>query len=265
VIDSHTHLDHLDGIAELGGADAVVERALAAGVQGMVSIGCGADSIRATLEIARRHDRVVRVAAGVHPLSAAAFDVADFPEIAELARDPLVVAIGETGFDQYHDAGTLEQQMPAFELQCALARELDLPLIIHSRAAEEHTIAALDQHAADLAVILHCFALVEPKHLDVVLAHPNWTCSFAGNVTYPSAQPLRDAAARIPLDRLMVETDAPYLAPKPFRGKRNEPAHVQHTLQVVADAHGITFDAARAATIDTAARVYGWLPALVGA
>jgi TatD DNase family protein len=232
VIDSHTHLDSLDD------AEAALAAARAVGVQGMVSIGCGADSIRATLEITT------------------------FGEIAELARDPLVVAIGETGFDQFHDtAGSLEQQRPAFDLQCALAGELGLPLIIHSRSAAAYTIAALEEQASELEVILHCYALTEPADVERVLAHERWVCSFAGNLTYGSAQPLRDACARIPLDRLMVETDAPYLAPKPMRGKRNQPAFVQHTLQVLADVHGLTFDEARAATVATAERVFAWTPA----
>ncbi len=254
MIDSHTHLDYADDPSEW------IERAVAAGVRGMVSIGCGAESIRNTLAIARANPDHVRVAAGVHPQMAAAFDMSTFDEIAELARDPLVVAIGETGFDQYRDHGTLEQQDPAFDAQCELARALGKPLVIHSRAAEQHTIAALDEHAADLDVILHCFALVAPDDLAVVLEHERWVCSFAGNLTYPSAQELRDAAAAIPLDRLMVETDAPYLAPKPMRGKPNEPSYVQHTLQVLAEVKGVTFDEARAATSATAERVFGWQP-----
>ena len=258
MIDSHTHLDSLED------ADAAVAAARDVGVQGMVSIGCSAESIRATLEIARRHEGFVRIAAGVHPLSAAEFDEGDFPEIAELARDPLVVAIGETGFDQYHDRGTLEQQQPAFELQCALARELDLPLIIHTRSAEEHTLAALERHAAGLQVILHCYSLAQPEHVDRVLAHDDWVCSFAGNLTYGSAQDLRDACARIPMDRLMVETDAPYLSPKPKRGTRNQPAFVQHTLQQLADVRGMSFEEARAATVATAQRVFGWVPSETG-
>lgn len=260
MIDSHTHLDHLARLDELGGIDAVVARAIDAGVAGMVSVGCGAESIEATLDIARTQQRHVRVAAGVHPLNAASFDMTRFDEIAQLARDPLVVAIGETGFDQHHDCGTIDQQMPAFEAQCALARELRLPLIIHSRAAEQHTITALEQHAAELVVVLHCFALAAPEHLARVLEHDTWICSFAGNLTYASAQELRDAAGRIPIDRLMVETDAPYLAPKPVRGRRNEPAYVQHTLQVLADVRGISFAEARAATTSTAQRVFGWTP-----
>lgn len=257
MIDSHTHLDYADDPAEW------IERAVTAGVHGMVSVGCGADSIRATLRIARANPDHVRVAAGVHPQMAADFDMSTFDEIADLARDPLVVAIGETGFDQFRDHGTLAQQDPAFDAQCRLARELGKPLVIHSRAAEDHTIAALDEHAADLDVILHCFALSRPEHLAIVLDHPRWTCSFAGNVTYPSAQELRDAVAAIPLDRLMVETDAPYLSPKPHRGTPNEPAYVQHTLQVLAEAKGVSFDEARSATSATAERVFGWAPAAI--
>jgi len=259
VIDSHTHLDHADD------ADEWIARALAVGVRGMISIGCGADSIRRTLEIAREHSDHVRIAAGVHPLSAAKFDMSTFDDIAELARDPLVVAIGETGFDQFHDAGTLAEQDPAFEAQCELARELKLPLVIHSRSAEEHTIAALEEHAADLDVILHCFALGAPDHLARVLEHDRWVCSFAGNLTYGSAQELRDAAAALPLERLMVETDAPYLAPKPHRGKRNEPSFVQHTVQMLAQTKGISFNEARIGTMATAGRVFAWTPAGVEA
>lgn len=255
VIDSHTHLDSLDDPA------AVIARAAAVGVHGMVSVGCGADSIRATLEIARAHPGSVRVCAGVHPQGAAAFDLASWDEIADLARDPLVVAIGETGWDQFRDHGTLDEQDPAFLLQARLAEELHLPLVIHTRAAEAHTLAMLDRHAANVDVVLHCFALAEPAHLETVLAHERWVCSFAGNVTYPSAKPLRDAAARIPLERLMVETDAPYLAPVPRRGRSNEPSYVQHTLQCIADVHGVGFEEARAATTRTAERTFGWSPA----
>lgn len=254
VIDSHTHLDSLDD------PDAAIARAREVGVHGMVSIGCGAASIRAALDIARRHPHAVRVSAGVHPQAAAAFDMTTFDEIARLARDPFVVAIGETGYDQFRDHGTLEQQDPAFIAQASLARELDLPLVIHTRAAEAHTLAMLDAHASDLTVVLHCYSFGDPADVDVVLAHESWVCSFAGNVTYPSAQPLRDALALMSPDRVMVETDAPYLTPVPHRGSPNEPAHVQHTLARVAEVLDLSFDEARAATQATAERVYRWVP-----
>lgn len=251
MIDSHTHLDHAPD------PELWIERAKTVGVTKVVSVGCGIESIEATLAIARRHPNFVRVAAGVHPQMAAGFDMSTFERVIELARDPLVVAIGETGFDQYRDYGSLVDQSAVFEAQCELARELDKPLIIHTRAAEEHTIAALDKYASELDVILHCFALAQDEHLACVLERPLWTCSFAGNLTYPSAQDLRDAAERIPLHRILVETDAPYLAPKPKRGKPNEPAYIQHTLQILADVRGISFEQAQEATSANAARVFG--------
>ena len=257
MLDSHTHLDSLDD------PDGAVDRAMEAGVTGMVTIGCGADSIRECLDIARRNREVVRIAAGVHPQMAAGFDMhSDWAQVADLARmgreEGLVVAIGETGYDQYRDHGTLAEQDPAFEAQCELARELQLPLVIHTRAAEEHTLAQLEEHASDLDVILHCYSLVEDEHVERVLGHERWTCSFAGNVTYKTAQDLRDAAARIPLERTMVETDAPYLTPVPHRGEKNEPAFVQHTLACIAEVHGVSAGEAARATMATGERLFGW-------
>jgi len=235
VIDTHTHLDHLEN------ADDAVLAARASGVHGMISIGCGADSIRATLDIARRHENCVRAAVGVHPLGAAEFDLKQFDEIAELASDPLVVAIGETGFDQHHDAGTLEQQQPVFALQAELARTLKLPLIIHTRNAERHTIDQLTELCEDLTVVLHCFSL--PDYLPEVIKN-DWYCSFAGNITYSSADALRKAIATVSDERVLIETDAPYLTPVPHRGEKNEPAFVPHTLAIVAEALGWSVEVA---------------------
>ena len=222
----------------------------------MVSIGCGVDSIQATLAIAERHPDFVRVAVGVHPASAARWDQSQWPDIERLARHPQVCAIGETGLDQFRDDGTVEQQLPAMELQAALARELDLPLIIHTRAAERATLNALDRLAGDLRVVLHCFSL--DAHLDEVLAHERWTCSFAGNVTYGSAGNLRAAAAAIPAGRIMVETDAPYLTPKPHRSAKNQPAYVQHTLAAVAEARGVDVDVFGDEVTRTASALFGF-------
>lgn len=250
VIDAHTHLDHSDE------ADYLVNDAVEAGVRGMVSIGCGAASIRATLEIARRNRDYVRVAAGVHPQGAAAFDMSTFPEIAELCSDELVVAIGETGFDLYRDHGTLAQQQPAFDAQAELAVATGRPLVIHTRAAEQHTLDALARWGSALQVVMHCFSLADEPYLSEVIERGYW-CSFAGNVTYPSAQNLRDALERIPAERVMVETDAPYLAPVPMRGKRNVPAHVTHTRDVVAQVLGMSADRADRMLGDNARRAFG--------
>ncbi|MBC7644853.1 MAG: TatD family hydrolase [Thermoleophilia bacterium] len=236
MIDTHTHLDHLEN------ADDAVVAARAAGVHGMISIGCGAESINATLDIARRHENCVRVAVGVHPLGAAEFDLKLFDQIAELASDPLVVAIGETGFDQFHKkAGTLDQQQPAFALQAELARTLNLPLIIHTRDAERYTIDQLTELCEGLTVVLHCFSL--PDYLPEVIAN-DWYCSFAGNITYDSADALRKAISKINDERVLVETDAPYLTPVPHRGEKNEPALVPHTLAVVASELGWSVEVA---------------------
>lgn len=250
MIDAHTHLDSL--------RDMTPEAALAAaadvGVDGVVSIGCGAESIRATLEIARSNAGV-RVAAGVHPNQAASFDLRDWPEVEQLAQDLLVGAIGETGFDQYREQASLPQQQALFELHCELARQRGLPLVIHTRAAERHTLDQLATHAAGLTVILHCFSLQE--HVDEVLER-GYVCSFAGNVTYGSAQALRDAAARIPKDLLLVETDAPYLAPVPHRGTANQPAFVANTVAAIAQARGEQADLVGRYTADNARRIFGF-------
>lgn len=256
VVDTHTHLDSLPD------ADAAVAAARAAGVGGIVSIGCSPESIRATIDIAARHDGVVRVGAGVHPQQASTFDLERWPEVEELAADPAVVAIGETGFDQYRDYGPIEAQQELFVRHAALARRLDLPLVIHTRVAERHTLDALARHADGLTVVLHCFSL--PAQIDEVLER-GYCCSFAGNVTYKSAGDLREAAARLPRERLLVETDAPYLAPVPKRGRPNEPAYVVHTLAAIAEARGDSLEEAARYTTDNAARIFRLQPAEVPA
>ncbi len=253
-IDTHTHLDYFDAPAE------AVDAACARGVTGMISIGCGIESIEATLAIARSHELVVRVAAGVHPQAASTFDMSTFGRIASLAADPLVVAIGETGFDLYRDYGTIDQQMPAFVAQCELARQLEKPLVIHTRAAEAPTLEALAKHASDLEVVLHCYSLAEASDRDEVVERGYW-CSFAGNVTYPSAENLRDALRSLPPERILVETDAPYLPPVPHRGRRNEPAYVVDTLVVVAEELGMTLEAAGELTAANAIRAFSLPPA----
>lgn len=252
MIDSHTHLDALED------PDGAVERALAAGVEGILSVGCGVERIRTTLEIARRHEDAVRVIAGVHPQEAQHFELDRWGEVEQLCDDPLVVGVGETGFDLYRDYGPLEVQQPVFELHAQLARRRSLPLVIHTRAADEHTLAVLAETAGDLDVVLHCFSLTE--HVEEVAERGYW-CSFAGNVTYPSAGNLREALAQLPHERILVETDAPYLTPVPHRGTRNEPAHTAHTLATVAEVLGLSVAEADELTTRNAERLFGFVPA----
>ena len=249
MIDSHTHLDVTPG------SDAeIVERARAAGVTRILTVGTDADSARAALAAAEAHDEVY-AAVGHHPNNATGFSGADLDAIREHARHPRCVAIGETGLDDYRDYAPRPDQERAFAAQIDLAREVGKPLVIHTRAAEDDTIRMLDAEARGLEVILHCFSM--PDRLDECLDH-GWWISFAGNVTYPKAQDLAQAAERVPLDRLLVETDAPYLTPQEVRKHRNQPAYVVHTARFVAERRGIAYEELEAAVEANAARLLGW-------
>jgi TatD DNase family protein len=249
VIDSHTHLDSTPGEV----AD-IVARAREVGVTRMLTIGTDPDSNEAALDAAAAHAEVF-AAVGHHPNSADSFDASAATRLRTFASHPGCRAIGETGLDYYRDRATPADQEHAFAAQIELAREFELPLVIHTRAAEDDTIATLAEHAAGLEVVLHCFSM--PDRLDDCLEH-GWWISFAGNVTYPKAQDLAAAAERVPLDRLLVETDAPYLTPQEVRKERNQPAYVVHTARFVAERRGIAYEELEAAVEANAARLLGW-------
>jgi TatD DNase family protein len=232
VIDTHAHLDALED------ADGAVERARAAGVTRIVSVGTDPGSWLRTLAIANRHDGVY-AALGLHPHEAASEATVD--ALREALADPRAVALGETGLDYYRDHAPREAQRRAFEAQLDLAAELGKPAIIHTRAADADTVSMLASFQG--TTVMHCFSsapLLEPA-LD-----RGWYVSFAGNVTYKNAYDLRAAARAIPAERLLAETDSPYLAPQPKRGKPNEPAYVLHTVAALAEARGEDVDAVTA-------------------
>jgi TatD DNase family protein len=231
VIDTHAHLDAL---GEAAGA--VVARARAAGVDRILSVGTSVAGCRATLELADRHDEVFAVL-GLHPHEAGSVGNGDVDAVRELLAHPKAVAVGETGLDYFRDYAPRNRQRELFERLLAVARELAKPVVIHTRAADADTAAALASHEG--RVVLHCFS--SPHLLEPALAH-GWYVSFAGNVTYPKAVDLRLAATQVPRERVLAETDSPYLAPQPVRGRRNEPAHVVHTLATLADARGEDVD-----------------------
>ena len=243
MIDTHAHLDALDDAA------GAVERAHAAGVERIVAIGTGVASARATLAIAASADGVA-VAAGIHPHDAA--EPASLDELAAVADG--VVAIGEIGLDYYRDYAPRDAQRSLFAAQLELARSLRKPVIIHTRAAEDETLRMLESF--DGTVVMHCFS--SPDALPAVLER-GYYVSFAGNVTYPKAADLRDAAARVDESRILTETDCPFLAPQPVRGKTNEPAYVVHTVAALADVRGET-PAALAARVDANASAAFALP-----
>lgn len=227
MIDTHAHLD---ACAEP--ADELLARARGAGVDRIVSVGSGLDSCRETLAIAGRHDSVF-AALGIHPHQAAEPDAMRVDELRELLADERAVAVGETGLDFYRDYAPRERQRELFERQLELAAELGKTVVVHTRAASEETAAALEPFAG--TVVLHCFSA--PELLPVALER-SYYVSFAGNVTYPSAEELREAARQVPGHRLLVETDSPYLSPQPRRGRPNEPANVVHTIAALAETRG---------------------------
>jgi TatD DNase family protein len=250
VIDSHTHL----GFCEPPDAE-LIEAAVEAGVTRMLTVGTNGVSCRAALQAAEDFPQV-HAAVGRHPGEATGFDDADLAELKALAAHPRCVAIGETGLDYYRDHAPRADQARAFAAQIELARELAKPLIIHTRAAEEDTLAMLNERAGGLRVILHCFSMAE--RIEECLRHPEWWISFAGNVTYPKASALRTAALRVPADRLLVETDAPFLSPQPVRGKPNQPAYVVHTARALAEERRVGYRELEAAVEASAAALFEW-------
>jgi TatD DNase family protein len=250
VIDSHTHLDSCREPNE-----ELVEAAVRDGVTRIVTVGTDSESNRAALAAAARFEEVY-AAVGVHPNEASGFDEAVLEDLRAVATQPRCVAIGETGLDYYRDHAPRSDQMRAFEAQIELARELALPLVIHTREADDDTLAVLSERAGGLRVILHCFSM--PDRIEECLAHEDWFISFAGNVTYPKATALMDAALRVPDGRLLVETDAPYLSPQPLRGKRNQPANVVLTAHAIALARRVSYERFECAVDAAAAAVFGW-------
>jgi TatD DNase family protein len=247
--DSHTHLDR----GPVPEAE-LVAAARAAGVTRILTIGMDSDSCRAALAAADTHQEVY-AAIGRHPNVSTGYDDAVTDELRELAQHPRCRAIGETGLDDYRQYAPRADQERAFRAQIELAHDLDKPLVIHTRAAEEDTVGTLAAHADGLEVIMHCFSM--PGRLDECLER-GWWISFAGNVTYPQATDLAAAAERVPLDRMLVETDAPYLTPQIHRKQRNQPAYVVHTARFVAERRGIAYEELEAAVDANAARLFGW-------
>ena len=247
--DAHAHLDACDvPPTEL------LERARSVGVTRVVTIGTGIDSCRRALAIADNDTGVV-AALGIDPHRAATAEAARVEELRELLAHPRAVAVGETGLDGHHGADTLREQRVLFDAQLALAEELDLPVVIHSRAASGATADALAPFRG--TVVLHCFS--EPDLLEPALER-GYYVSFAGNVTYPKAVGIRESAAVVPEDRLLAETDCPYLAPQPVRGRPNEPMHVRHTLSTLADVRGVGVETLEACLDENAARAFGLHP-----
>jgi len=249
MIDSHTHLD----LCEEPDAE-LVAAADAVGVTRMLTVGTESASCRAALAAAETFPQVY-AAIGRHPNAAKGFDDADLAELRALAAHERCLAIGETGLDFYREGASRTDQKRAFAAQIGLARETGKPLVIHSRAAEDETLTQLAREATGLSVVIHCFSM--PDRLEECLER-GYAISFAGNVTYKSAADLAAAARQVPDERLLVETDAPYLTPQVVRKQRYQPAFVAYTVAFLAELRGVSVQELGAAVERNAARVFGW-------
>ena len=256
MVDTHAHLS----LCEPDEGE-LLTSARAAGVRRILTVGLGDDSNPGAVESASAHDEVF-AAVGWHPNGAGGFDQGGAESIEELCARSGVVAVGETGLDFYRDSADPEDQRRAFSAQISIARRAGKALVVHLRDREgsEQAVAeafrTLGEEADGLPVILHCFSATAPWAERA--AERGWYCSFAGNLTYPKSDPLREAAAVVPDDRLLVETDSPFLAPQPVRGKRNQPANVVATAERLAEVRGVSYGELESTVEANAARVFGW-------
>lgn len=254
-VDSHCHIDGPEYDEDRVN---VIARARDAGVTTMLNVGTGdpqSGAFERAVALSEQHEEIF-CAIGVHPHDAKLFDDAAEKRLVELAKSLRVVAWGEIGLDYHYDHSLREVQREVFRRQLRIARALNLPVVIHSRAANDDTIAILREelNGYESAGVLHCFGGNLQMALDAI--DLGFLISFAGNLTFKKAQDLRDIASQLPLDRLLVETDCPYLTPVPFRGKPNEPARVVETAKCLAELHGKEFEDIGRITSDNFAKLF---------
>ena len=248
LFDSHCHLFLMDGDPQ-----AAVESARASGVAGLVCVGIDAGTSRASRDLADSLAGVFATA-GVHPHTASSWDASAGAAIEELVGDPRVVAVGETGLDYHRMRSPAEDQRAAFRAHCSLAREAGKPLVVHTREAWPDVLRILEEERAE-RVVLHCFS--GDAQVAREAGSRGYFCSFAGNLTYPSSPHLREAAAVVGAELLLVETDSPFLAPQALRGRDNRPENVRHVVQALAEARGEGSAAVATATAANARRAFG--------
>ncbi|MEX2963565.1 TatD family hydrolase [Microbulbifer sp. TYP-18] len=253
LVDSHCHLDRLKLDQFDGGLDAVLALARDRGVHKFLCVGISLDNVERVVELAAAYSDVV-CSVGVHPLDVES-GLAEVDTLLALARKPGVVALGETGLDFYYSTDTKEIQRRSFTAHLQAAGQAGLPVIVHSRDAREETIDLIRAHGnPEHAGVLHCFT--ESWEMARAALDLNYYISLSGIVTFKNAAALRDVARRIPLDRLLVETDSPYLAPVPYRGKSNIPAYVREVAEFVADLRGLPFERLAEATTENFFRLF---------
>jgi len=251
IIDSHCHLDYFSE-AEM---DEVLARASSAGVERMVTIGTSVAQATAVKALVEKYPQVWGTV-GVHPHRAAEGPMPSVADLVTLADHPRIIGIGESGLDYFYDKAPRDVQQEGFRRHCRAARETGLPLAIHARDADEDIarILAEEREGGDFAFLLHCFSST-PQLADKAVKMGGYI-SFSGILTFPKSVELREVAARLPLDRLLLETDSPYLAPVPFRGKRCEPGYTAHTARVLAECRGVSLEEISLATTNNFHRLF---------
>jgi TatD DNase family protein len=253
LIDTHCHLD-AGNCSD--GAEALLGRARSAGVGAFVAIGVGSmEAAREVVDLSHRVSDVVATV-GVHPHDASTLDEALCMELARLAADPRVVAVGEIGLDFHYDHSPRDTQERVFRRLVSLARDVGKPIVVHTRNAPGETLAVLtEENARDVGGVIHCFS--EDRAFAQRAFDLGFDVSFSGIVTFKSAESVHDVAAWAPEERILVETDSPYLAPVPKRGKRNEPAYIVHTARRVAELRGVSVERVERVTTENARRRFG--------
>ncbi len=249
--DTHAHLDDEQFQAD---QNAVIVRAQEAGVELLVNVGYNVKSAQNTLELTRKYSFIYG-AVGMHPHDAKDYGESSYELFRKIAGDPRIVAIGEIGLDYHYDLSPRDTQKQVFRRMIALAKEVRLPVIIHDREAHEDTFAIVQEEGAfQVGGIFHCYSGSLP--LAKVALDLGFYISFAGPVTFANAHKLREVVKEAPLERILIETDCPYLAPAPYRGKRNEPAFVPKVAATIAQLKGLTIEEAARVTLENGKRVF---------
>lgn len=239
LIDSHCHLDRLDLSNREGGLEAVIADAQTRGISHLLTVAVDLESSRSLTEITAKYDHIYS-SVGVHPLQDEELPLPTVEQLTDLAMLPKVVAVGETGLDNFYSADSFEWQYESFTRHLLASKQVEKPLIVHTRDARDETIKLLKQHQSNSAGVLHCFT--ETWEMAKAAMDFGYFISFSGIVTFKNAGELREVVKKIPLDRILVETDSPWLAPVPYRGKQNEPKNVYEVAQCVAEIKGISLE-----------------------
>lgn len=239
LIDSHCHLDRLDLSAREGGLEAVIADAQTRGISHLLTVAVDLESSRSLTELTAKYDHIYS-SVGVHPLQDEELPLPTVEQLTQLAMLPKVVAVGETGLDNFYSADSFEWQYESFTRHLLASKQVEKPLIVHARDARDETIKLLKQHQSNSAGVLHCFT--ETWEMAKAAMDFGYYISFSGIVTFKNAGELREVVKKIPLDRILVETDSPWLAPVPYRGKQNEPKNVYEVAQCVAEIKGISLE-----------------------